>query len=133
MATTTAVPKSSSAEIASEIAEIETELKQATQAAARARMNSADHEAAYFSGLLQQRKKELAAAQAAEALDAQKRQHAQQLILLVETEKEISHMKSEIVATKRVIAELPAKLAASEYQLNQLLRTYAQLKREIAQ
>ncbi len=128
MATMTAVPKSSS-DLAEEVQRLEADLRSAQEST----ITPADRKIAAIRDQLQKKKAEFDAVTATEALAEQKRQHAQRLLQLVETEKEINRMKSEIVATKRVIAELPAKLAASEYQLNQLLRTYAQLKQEIAQ
>ena len=118
-------------DLAAEIAELESELNQAIQAAARAKLHSADHEAAFFSERLKAKKQELQNQQAAEAQADQERQHAQQLVQLVTLEKEISRTKLEVNTLRAMIAELPAKLSMAEYQLNLLLRSHAQLKQEI--
>jgi hypothetical protein len=121
----------STSDLAGEIQQLESELEKATQAAARAKLNSADHEAAFFKERLREKKAELQAQQAAEAQDKLKRQHAQQLVQLVETEKEINRVKVETLALRRLLSELPQKLSVAEYQLGQLLRTYARLKEEL--
>ncbi len=80
---------------------------------------------------LSDKQAELLATQLAEGLEISKQQRQMQLTLLAETGKEIDRVKAEVNTLRAMIAELPAKLAASEYQLNLLLRTHAQLKQEL--
>jgi chromosome segregation ATPase len=128
MATPTAP---SPTDLAQEIAELEIELDQAVRAAARAKLNSADHEAAFLSERLEAKKAELKAAEDAEAVSAALHQRQQQLDLLAQLESDISKAKAETNTLRAMIVELPGRLSRAQWQLDQLLRSHAQLKSEL--
>jgi hypothetical protein len=117
----------STSDLTEEIKKLENDLRTAEQA----RISDADRHAQQIRDQLRQKKQELRYQQELESVSIAEKQRQQQLAQLDETEKAIDERKAESIALRRMIAELPSRLAFSEFELNRLLRQYAQLKQEL--
>jgi hypothetical protein len=115
----------------SDLAEEIEKLKSDLAVAEAARVRPEDVRANAIRRQLFEKEAELRQQQEFESAAAAEQQRQQQLALLAETGKEIDRLKSETVALRRMIAELPARLATGEYELNRLLRRHALLKSEV--
>jgi chromosome segregation ATPase len=107
------------------------QLQRDLRTAEDSRITDADRRVAEIRQQLADKQAELYQQQEAESAAADAHQRQRQFALLAEMEKAIDERKTETVVLRRMLAELPAKLSAAEYQLNELLRSHTQLKAEL--
>jgi chromosome segregation ATPase len=117
---TTAAPT----DLAQEIAQLQADLATAE----RARIRPEDQRVTELQQKLFDAQHALQLQQELESQAAAEQQHAQQLVLLVQLENEISKAKAEVNTLKAMLTELPQRLSRAHFDLSQLLRSHAQLK-----
>jgi chromosome segregation ATPase len=121
------MPTASPIDLESEIQRLRDDLRDAECA----RITPADRKINEIRDQLAAKESELQRMQESEAAGEVARQHAEKLQTFAEIESAIERSKTETLTHRRMLAELPGKLSVAEYQLNQLLRTHAQLKKEL--